>query len=459
MMGSLRGRLFVILIAATGLVWLSATVWVYLSTRAEVEHVLDARLMEAARMVSSLIDTQEIDTAVASLDPKEMPGHVPRPYERQLSCQIWSLTGTLIGRSDGAPDQRLAGSAEGFSERHIDGDAWRVYAVRNDNRGVQVLVGDNLDIRARIVRDMVKGLALPMVLSMPVLAAILWFGVGRGLKPFSRLAHGLEARDADDLRPLAAGETASEVRPVVTALNGLFARLVAAREHERQFLAYAAHELRTPLSGLKTQAEVALRTDSAETRTAALTRIATAVNRTSRLVRQLLAMGEAEASGTGAGAPVRLAPLLRENLAEQAARLSAKGGRMVLDRSTDIVELAANETLLALALRNLVENAVSHSPAGGTVTVRWSGEAVVVEDEGPGMSEEDMRRATDRFFRGSNRTSVGSGLGLAIVNVCAEKLGGRLTLSRRETAGLRAELHLGSTMTAVDAQARVGTGQ
>ena len=119
-MRSMRARLFLILIAATGLVWMSATAWVYLSTRAEVEHVLDARLMEAARMVSSLIDSQEIDTAVASLDPDVMPDRRHSPYERQLSCQIWSLTGTLIGKSDGAPAERLSDHPDGFAER-----SWR----------------------------------------------------------------------------------------------------------------------------------------------------------------------------------------------------------------------------------------------------------------------------------------------------------------------------------------------
>ncbi|NDW06574.1 ATP-binding protein [Jiella pacifica] len=441
-MRSMRARLFLILIAATGLVWLSATAWVYLSTRAEVEHVLDARLMEAARMVASLIESQEIDTAVASLDPDVMPDRRHSPYERQLSCQIWSLTGTLIGQSDGAPAERLSDHPDGFAERSIDGDMWRVYAIRDEARGVQVLVGDNLDIRARLVRDMVKGLALPMALVMPALAAILWFGVGRGLRPLSQLATGLEHRAAGDLHALPQTETASEIRPVVTALNGLFGRVGEARERERQFLAYAAHELRTPLSGLKTQAEIALKADRPETRTLALNQIVTAVERTARLVRQLLAMAEAEAVPAAHVEPLRLSEVAREAVAGQEARLTAKGGTLRLDPSLDGIEIEANGTLLALALRNLVENAVNHSPPGGTVRLSWTGRGVAVEDEGPGMPENEIARATSRFFRGSNHTPIGSGLGLAIVEICAEKLGGRLILGRRKPAGLRAELQL-----------------
>ncbi|WAP71051.1 ATP-binding protein [Jiella pelagia] len=438
----MRARLFLILIAATGLVWLSATAWVYLSTRAEVEHVLDARLMEAARMVASLIDSQEIDTAVASLDPGIAHEARHNPYERQLSCQIWSLTGTLIGQSDGAPAERLSDHPDGFAERRIDGDIWRVYAIRDEARGVQVLVGDNLDIRARLVRDMVKGLALPMALVMPALAAILWFGVGRGLRPLSQLATGLEHRAAGDLHALPQTETASEIRPVVTALNGLFGRVAQARERESQFLAYAAHELRTPLSGLKTQAEIALKADRAETRTMALTQIVTAVERTARLVRQLLAMAEAEAVPAATVEPLRLSDVAREAAAGQEARLTAKGGALRLDPSLDGIEIETNGTLLALALRNLVENAVNHSPPGGTVRLSWTGRGIFIEDEGPSMPDEEIERATSRFFRGSNRTPIGSGLGLAIVEICAEKLGGRLILARRKPTGLRAELQL-----------------
>ncbi|MEX6507181.1 ATP-binding protein [Jiella sp. M17.18] len=444
-MRSMRARLFLILIAATGLVWLSATAWVYLSTRAEVEHVLDARLMEAARMVSSLIDSQEIDTAVASLDPGIMPDVRHNPYERQLSCQIWSLTGTLIGKSDGAPAERLSDHADGFAERRINGSTWRVYAIRDEKRGVQVLVGDNLDIRARLVRDMVKGLALPMTLILPSLAGLLWFGVGRGLKPLSQLAAGLEHRDADDLHALPQAGTASEIRPVVAALNGLFGRVAEARERERDFLSYAAHELRTPLSGLKTQAEIALRTDRAETRMLALTQIVTAVERTAQLVRQLLAMAEAEAAPAAGLRPLDLASVAKEAVCGQEARLRAKGGTFFVDPSLAGVSVFSNETLLGLALRNLVENAVSHSPPGGTVNLVRTEGGIAVEDEGPGMPDAEIARATSRFFRGSNRTPVGSGLGLAIVEVCAEKLGGRLTLSRRRPAGLRAELHLAAS--------------
>ncbi|RFC64196.1 HAMP domain-containing protein [Fulvimarina endophytica] len=442
MTSSLRSRLFAILALATCLVWAFAAGWIWLSTRAEVERVLDSRLVEAARMVSSLIDSQEIGTTMAALDTMPAPEpHAHTAYERQISCQIWSLSGTLVGRSDGAPTARLSEAPSGFSDRMVEGETWRVYTVRNENLGVEVLVGDNMSIRRRLVADMMTGLAIPMGLGLPILGGFLWLGAGRGLRPLGRLAGGLEARRAEDLEPIPADGAPSEIRTVVTALNGLFARVTEARDHERQFLAFAAHELRTPLAGLKTQAEIAERAPDPAMRAAALARMKTAVDRSSRLVTQLLAMAEAEASEP------RLAPIeeperfLRELLADQRDAIERRGGRLLV-AVEDGARPRADAALLALALRNLVENAVAHSPQGGTVRVLASNEGFDVEDEGAGLSEEEIGRATDRFFRGRNKVGIGSGLGLAIADLAASRMGATLALSRRDPNGLRAEIRL-----------------
>ncbi len=136
--------MFLILVLTTGLVWLSAVVWIFLSTRAEVEKVLDARLMEAGRMVSSLIASQDISVDQNPSPAAGVPVRAHYSYNHQLSCQIWSLQGALIGRSESAPDQKLSENADGFSETEIDGEHWRVYAVTNNELGVRVLIGDNI---------------------------------------------------------------------------------------------------------------------------------------------------------------------------------------------------------------------------------------------------------------------------------------------------------------------------
>ncbi|CAD7032134.1 two-component sensor histidine kinase [Pseudorhizobium endolithicum] len=194
-MNSIRIRLFAILIATTGAVWLLAAAWIYASTQAEVERVLDARLMEAARMVSSLITDHQIDPAAAA---NAAAANAPPPpfeeargsYSRQLSCQIWSLQGSLVSRSESAPATSLASHTDGFEETEIDGERWRVYAVVNPTLGVRVLVGDSLEIRDRLIGDVIKGLLVPGIVILPILAGLIWLSVGRGLAPLTRIAEG-----------------------------------------------------------------------------------------------------------------------------------------------------------------------------------------------------------------------------------------------------------------------------
>ncbi|MGI6855896.1 ATP-binding protein [Mesorhizobium sp. 1B3] len=440
-MPSISKRLFLILVLTTGLVWLSAVVWIFLSTRAEVERVLDARLMEAGRMVSSLIVSQEIAADTNKTVAADIPVRAHSSYDRQLSCQIWSLQGTLIGRSEDAPDQKLAEHADGISETEIDGERWRVYAVTNTDLGVRVLVGDNLRIRDGLVNDVIRGLLLPAMLILPVLAGLIWLSVRKGLAPLNKVAHDLEARHASDLSPIEDVETAKEIVPVLQSLNGLFARVASLRERERNFTAFAAHELRTPLTGLKTQAQVALASENGEIRDQALRQIVVGVDRTGRLVRQLLDMSAIEAlDQEKRGGVVQPASILR-SLAEELAD-PARDVTVEVSSDLDAVELEIEPELFTLAARNLVENAVNHSPPGGVVQCRLDntseGGRIVIEDHGPGIPDEELGQVTERFFRGRNKAPVGSGLGLAIVELALGRGGWRLQLQNRDAGGLRA---------------------
>jgi two-component system, OmpR family, sensor histidine kinase QseC len=208
-MRSIRLRLFAILLATTGALWLLAVMWTYFSVQHQVERVLDARLMEAARMVSSLLTDHHINVAAAVDDTKATdaasPFDLQEDYRRQLSCQIWSLQGQLVSRSESAPRESLTDNRDGFSETIVDGVRWRVFAVVNPNLNARVLVGDSLEIRDRLVADVVKGQLVPAVAILPILAVLIWLSVGQGLGPLNRIAMSLGLRSADELHPLPAG--------------------------------------------------------------------------------------------------------------------------------------------------------------------------------------------------------------------------------------------------------------
>ncbi len=187
-MRSIRARLFAILIVSTGAIWLSGFAWIYLSSRVEITHLLDRRLMEAARMVVSLVaEPGSIEGGTGVLPPGGLESgasHVS--YEHRLSCQIWAFDGHLVGRSSNAPMTKLGEDVGGFSERVVDGHTYRVYAEEDATKGVRVFVGDDLGLRQQVVSDLLRGLLVPAAVVLPLIALLIWISIRRGLRPLRR---------------------------------------------------------------------------------------------------------------------------------------------------------------------------------------------------------------------------------------------------------------------------------
>lgn len=444
---SIRRRLLVILLAGTGAIWLSAVVWIQHSTRTEVGNVLDRRLQESAQMVASLIRR---NGGIAGPDAASLVDTVPalpdtggHDLARQLICQVWGFDGQLKSESEGAPAGQLTRQA-GFSEREVDGETWRVYSHVDAELGIRVMVGDARSVRDRLVRDVAMGVLAPAILILPLLAALIWLAVRSGLAPMERLARTLANRDATDLGPLGEGRAPAELRPMIEALNGLFQRVERLRERERSFTAFAAHELKTPLAGLKTQAQIATLAPDSETRTRALAQIAQGVDRTDRMVRQLLDMTAAENAVDSAAAPEDGAQILTD-VVDALAQLSQARGVEIVLASEQVRWLTPHAALLAPALRNLLENAVLASPTGAAVKVRLTRDndqiRFTVLDRGPGIAATERPHVTQRFYRGAASPS-GSGLGLPIVVAAVRAMGGELRLSPRNGGGEQADIIL-----------------
>lgn len=439
-MTSLRRRLFLLLISTTAAIWVSAVGWIYFENRAELEHVLDTRLQEAARMVHSMVASSNLENGgVAAASMADFT------YNRQLSCQVWSLSGRLLARSGGAPEGSLAEEREGFSDRQVNGEAWRVYTVVDAEHGVRVAVGDRIGLRARLARDLIVGLIGPALMAVPLLGLMIWASLGRGLAPLRQIAGEISRRDGDDVSPVAGEGAPDEVRPLIAALNGLFAKVEVARRHEKEMTAFAAHELRTPLAGLKTQAQVALAAKDASTRDGALRQIIASVDRASRLVRQLLSLARLEALPRidGDGGALCVGALVREVVA---GLPRAPGIAVAIDEALDALEASADRDSVYLIVRNLHENAAEHMRPPGRIA--WSalpdGAGFAIEDDGPGIPEDELPEVTRRFFRGRARSGSGSGLGLTIAELAARRVGASLIFANRtEALGLRVEIRLG----------------
>jgi len=447
-MRSLRVRLFVLLAAMTVLVWSSAAIWIYASTRADVQRVLDRRLVEAAGMVASLATDAE-DLLVRRPNQSRL---VPLPhYSRQLSCQIWTLDGRLVGRSSGAPSQPLADGRSGFSERVISGETWRVYTIADPARQIRVSVGDNLRVRQRLIGDLMLGLLAPAIAGGVALAVLIWAAVGAGLAPLREVARLLARRDPSDFSALGIARPTEEIRPLIAAIDSQFARLEQLRADERHFIASAAHELQTPLAGLRAHADIASMTDDAATREKSLHSIRKSVDRTARLVGQLLDLSREESGEPLPRQWVSVAAAmdgLSDEFSNDLRRADVK--LVAIDTVVDL-DLHIAPASLLLALRNLIKNAIDHSPLGSAIEIsaeqRGDCVALCVRDQGPGIPADELGKIRGRFVRGARTRGPGSGLGLSIVELVLSQIGGTLHLRNLAQGGFEAAIVVGPDLT------------
>jgi len=293
--------------------------------------------------------------------------------------------------------------------------------------------------RQRLAREILASSVLPQALLAVLALALVWFGVARGLRPLQDLSREIGARSPRDLRPLDAGKSPAEVRPLVDSINHLLGEVAEANRNQQRFLANAAHQLRTPLAGLRAHAELALAQPLPAACRAELEQVHGASVRTARLANQLLALARVEA---GARAPEARAGANLKQVVEGAAD---EWVHRALDRDIDLGFELADATvsgdafLLREALANLVHNALEYTPPGGRVTVRTTNGAarvrLEVEDDGPGIAAAERGRVLERFYRAPGTAGTGSGLGLAIVREIAAAHGAEVEIG--EGAGGR----------------------
>ena len=440
---SLRARLLLLVILAGGAVWAGASGWMFVELRGQVNRVLDTKLEEAANLVQTL---WQRSPATGAPDAKG------EPEARRLACQVWDVDGTLLNRSGGAPASPLAEVSEGFSNVTVKGEQWRVYATTGGDEGRRVLVGERRALRRELANGIALALAVPFLLGLPALALGLGLGVGRGLQPLQEVAHRVAridpAREASWQAP--EGRVPREVSPLVQAITGLMARLRGTLERERRFLGDAAHQLRTPLAALKTQAQVALDSPEPEQRERALGQVVAGAERADRLVQQLLTLARFEEAGGFTEGTVDLSEVVERTRTNLAPDAETAGVHLEADLPAEAVPVQGSTEALESMLTNLVDNAVRHGRAGGRVTIRLRREPPLLEvvDDGPGLAPADREAALARFHRLDGSTGQGSGLGLPIAARVAELHGGSLALNDGPGGqGLRVSVRLPGTGT------------
>ncbi|HEY2607640.1 MAG TPA: sensor histidine kinase N-terminal domain-containing protein [Paraburkholderia sp.] len=300
---------------------------------------------------------------------------------------------------------------------------------------VLVQVAETLDKRSQLANDIIKGVILPQFVILPLAILLVWFGLSRGLEPLHALQAHIRSRRPDDLSPLEARRAPPEIEPLVTSFNDLLTRLEQNMELQKRFIADAAHQMKTPLAGLRTQAELALRQDVSEEVHRSLEQIATSSEHAARLVTQLLALARAENRMSGQiFTPIEVGEVARSAVRDWVQAALAKQMDLGYEAPDEPVEVDGNPVMLREMLSNLIDNAIRYTPSGGRITVRVRHDAAArlvhleVEDTGLGIPVAERSRVIERFYRILGREGDGSGLGLAIVREIATMHGGELTI-------------------------------
>ena len=425
---SLRVRLTVPLLLAVLVTALVQGAVTWRAARAEIESVFDAQM---ERMALSLTG----GLAASVLEGSAIDGP---PGTQELILQVWRADGIMLYRSPSArlpPPQAVIG----FSDVQAAGEPYRVYTLETTTQVIQIAQAQGA--RRRMAGQLALRAVLPVALLAPVLMLIVGWVVGRALAPVQQLRRQLAARRADDLAPLPVAGLPAEVAPLVTEMNGLLARLHAAWRQLSDFTADAAHELRSPLAALRLQVQSLQRADTDETRQLATERLLTGVDRATRLVEQLLALARHDGDGAAIdAAPVDLVALARRALHDAASEAQARQIELRGPGDAAPVIVPGQSDALAVLLRNLIDNALKHTPAGGVVQVsahhgEGGAPALAVEDSGPGIPPEERQRVLDRFYRVPGAPGHGSGLGLAIVQAVARRHGARVVIDTSPVLG------------------------
>jgi two-component system OmpR family sensor kinase/two-component system sensor histidine kinase QseC len=405
----------------------------------------------ALRESESLFDYQLRQMALSLRDQ----GFIPPDEAAALAnddldfvVQIWTADGTRLYASH--PGQALPPRAVlGFADVQLGEGTWRIFSTATRDRVIQV--AQPLAIRRQLAAQAALRTVVPILALTPILAVAIGWSVGVSLRPVRRLVVEVKRRDADALEPVAQSGLPSEVSPLVESINALLGRLRNALDAQRAFVSDAAHELRSPLTALKLQLQLLQRSSDTPSRAEAIEALSSGIERATRLVSQLLTLARAEPGGPQQPlAPTDLAEVARQAIADVLPLADAKSVRLGLDAQENCI-VEGDAPALRILVRNLADNAVRYTPAGGRVelTVAADGDHVTlaVDDSGPGIPASERERVFARFYRGSGdgeagRDETGSGLGLAIVRSIAQRHAASLHMMDSPLGGLRVEAHL-----------------
>lgn len=415
---SLRVRLTLIFLILASATWAVSSFVAWKQTTDNVDELFDTQLMLFAKRLSTLdLDELKASERIAHTPKKFKHGHID---DDVLTFAVYTPEGKMV-LHDGDNGQYIPYSyrREGFDDGYLtgDNDKWRFVWLTSADKKYRIVVGQEWEYREDMALAIVTTQLVPWLIALPLMLLILIVLLSLELKPLKKLAQALRLRDPESEDPLSLKGIPGEVRPLVESLNQLFIRIHTTMVRERRFTSDAAHELRSPLTALKVQAEVAqLSDDDPQARQKALMQMQTGIERATRLVDQLLTLSRLDSlDNLQDVAEISLEELLQSAVMDiyhpaQQAHIDVR-----LHINAHDITRTGQPLLLSLMVRNLLDNAIRYSPQGSIVEVTLNARNFSVKDNGPGIAPEVLTHIGERFYRPPGQSVTGSGLGLSIV--------------------------------------------
>ncbi len=444
---SLRGRLALIGFSAMLTALVVGGLAMYSAAEVQDAQMLDARLEQLGSTILSFVEN--------GLAPERLADQVhlkTRPASALLyRYQVWTTDGTLVLRSHEAPAARpyMVLTQFGFGNAQHDGEEFRIYAVPSRDGHLVVQVAESIEDRAEQLGALTAHYVGFLLMPFGLILAGTWLLLRRALRSVDSIARQLRNRNPLDASALKVVRPPEEMLPIVRSLDAMFRRIRHALSVERRFTSVAAHELRTPLAGLRAHAQLAMRATSAEESQESLQAVLHGVDRASHLLTQLLDIAKIEALAEESAPHLQLVDLKQIYFdALKDLMPAAQKKNVVVTEDVRVTEVQGLPFGIFLMLRNLLANAVLYCPPGGSVRFATFTEggcaALTIDDSGPGIPAEDRERAFERFNRLSQHDTRGVGLGLSIVLMVVELHGAKISLHDSPLGGLRCKVVFGA---------------
>ncbi|TPG09868.1 two-component sensor histidine kinase [Rhodanobacter glycinis] len=435
-LASLHARLRWLIVVVLIAVLLPLGVLSFRRTITEVDELSDGRLAQSARTLQVLVEHAgmnalrghdaygvQVPIEVSPASPLKMHGDT---FESEVGFQIIDRSGHVTLATTNLSALPPPGASDkDFQNVRLGAYRWRVFTLPDAADGVVIRTGERYDSRHDITRAAWLEHSLPLLIGLPLLAVLVGWAVRRGLRPLESLTRALSSREPGSHEPVVLQDAPLELQPVLAALNGQLARLEDALERERRFSADVAHELRTPLASVMINLESAMATIDPAEANATLVSAQHGIAGLARRIEQLLALARLEAgAASGQRSSIDLVAVAMTVIEELAPVIAESDVELSFARLTPAVIVQGYEAALAALLRNLLENALRHLPAGGQVqlSIEQVGRAAIVDviDDGPGIPAERRASVFARFHREASSRGDGYGLGLSIVQRAAQ---------------------------------------